>query len=88
MKSEINQAFLDAYHKLPTEIRELARANYRRFRENPNHPGLHFKHLQGTNLYSVRIGSSYRALGTMSDDTITWFWIGTHAEYNKLVGNS
>lgn len=88
MKSEINQDFLDAYRKLPTEVRELARASYRRFRENPNHPGLHFKRLQGTEPYSVRIGISHRALGTMTGETITWFWIGSHAEYDKLVGLS
>ncbi len=88
MKSEINQDFLNAYRKLPHEIRELARASYRRFREDPNHPGLHFKRLQGTDLYSVRIGISHRALGTMTGDTITWFWIGSHANYDKLVGLS
>ena len=86
MKSEINQDFLDAYRKLPKDIQELAQANYRRFRENPNHPGLYFKHLRGTSLYSVRIGSSYRALGTTTGDTITWFWIGSHADYDKLIG--
>ena len=86
MKSEINQHFLDAYRKLSPEVRELARASYRRFRENPNHPGLYFKRLQGTDLYSVRIGIAHRALGTMTGDTMTWFWIGSHAEYDKLVG--
>jgi phosphoketolase len=88
VKSEISQDFLDAYRKLPREVRELARTSYRRFRENPNHPGLHFKRLQGTDLYSVRIGLSYRALGTMTGDTMTWFWIGSHADYDKLVGLS
>ncbi len=88
MKSEINQDFLDAYRKLPQDVRALARTSYRRFRENPNHPGLHFKRLQGTDLYSVRIGLSHRALGTLIGDTITWFWIGSPADYDKLVGLS
>jgi hypothetical protein len=37
-------------------------------------------------VYSVRIGISYRALGLRKDDdVIVWFWIGSHAEYDKLL---
>jgi hypothetical protein len=32
------------------------------------------------------VGSRYRALAVESDDTLIWFWIGTHAEYDGLVG--
>jgi len=28
---------------------------------------------------------SYRALATDAEDGIVWFWIGTHAEYDRLV---
>ena len=27
----------------------------------------------------------YRALGLWEGDTITWFWIGSHAEYDTLL---
>lgn len=30
-------------------------------------------------------GRNYRALGVDVKDGILWFWIGTHAEYNKLI---
>jgi len=47
----------------------------------------HFRRLQGSaDRFSVRIGDHYRALGTLTADTITWLWIGTHAEYDRLVG--
>ncbi len=36
-------------------------------------------------VYSVRVGLSYRALGVKEEDTIIWFWIGSHEEYNKLI---
>jgi len=85
VKSEINEDFLEAYHKLPKEIREQARSAYRLFREDPNLPGLRFKHLQGTDIYSVRIGIHYRALGTITGDTITWFWIGHRSELEKML---
>jgi hypothetical protein len=36
-------------------------------------------------LYSVRIGTNHRALGLLKGDTITWFWIGTHDEYERVI---
>jgi len=85
MKSAINEEFLKTYRRLPKEVRERARASYRLFRDNPYHPSLQFKRLEGTNTYSVRIGRSYRAFGKLKNDTITWFWIGSHAEYDHLA---
>ncbi len=44
---------------------DSARANaYRIFQSNPAHPALQFKKLEGeTDIYSVRVGLDYRALG-------------------------
>jgi hypothetical protein len=36
-------------------------------------------------IYSVRIGIHYRAVGVKHDDHMLWFWIGPHAEYDKLL---
>jgi hypothetical protein len=36
-------------------------------------------------VYSVRVGLNYRALGLMDGDQITWFWIGSHADYDTLL---
>jgi len=27
----------------------------------------------------------YRALGLLEDEEVTWFWIGNHAEYDRLL---
>ena len=35
-------------------------------------------------IYSVRIGLSYRAVGLYEGDTIIWYWIGSHADYDHL----
>jgi hypothetical protein len=34
------------------------------------------------------VGIGWRALGVMQakEDKIVWFWIGSHAEYDKLPG--
>ena len=36
-------------------------------------------------IYSARIGLGYRALATREGDAVVWFWIGTHAETNRLL---
>ncbi len=86
MNSQLTPDFLACFGKLPDEIKELARRCYRKWRNDPAHPSLHFKAIQGQKgLYSVRVGLGWRALGLLEGDTITWFWIGPHAEYDKLI---
>ena len=83
MNHRATAGFWRRYHRLPQEIRQLADKNFELLKANPYHPSLHFKKI-GT-LWSARVGSGYRALGLDEDDTVQWFWIGTHAEYDKLI---
>jgi len=53
-------------------------------KSDPRHPSLHFKRIG--ELWSIRVGDHYRALGTDVDDGICWIWIGTHAKYDRIVG--
>jgi hypothetical protein len=76
--------FWALYHALPADVRELADKNYALLKADPRHPSLHFKRI--AQLWSVRVGDHYRALGTEVKEGIYWVWIGTHAEYDKLVG--
>jgi hypothetical protein len=46
---------------------------------------LHFKLLGGGKMYSARVGLYYRTLGLPREAGVHWFWIGTHAEYDRLV---
>jgi hypothetical protein len=73
---------------LPIDVQRQATAAHQLFKQNPFHPSLQFKRVgKDDPIYSVRIGLKYRALGMRDpDDLITWYWIGTHAEYDKLVG--
>jgi len=34
---------------------------------------------------SISIG--WRAVGIIEDDTIVWFWIGSHGDYDKLLSS-
>jgi hypothetical protein len=52
-------------------------------KENPKHPSLHLKRVG--KYWSVRIGMKYRALGVEIEEGLLWFWIGTHAEYDRIL---
>ena len=75
--------FWALYGALPEQVRRTADKNFALLRENPYHPSLHFKKI-GT-LWSARVGDQYRVLGNDIEGGVLWFWIGTHADYDKLV---
>lgn len=86
MNSHTTEKFRKAYADLPQEIRKQARDTYRLFLGNPYHPSLRFKQIHsGRPIYSVRIGLGYRALGVREGEEIIRFWIGSHADYDKLI---
>ena len=86
MKSQTTKTFWKQYWALPPDIRQRAQRAYKLWRDNPAHPSLFFKQVKESQpLYSVRIGLAYRAVGLLKADTVTWFWIGTHAEYDRLI---
>jgi len=89
VKSELTEEFITLFEKLPQRIKRLARKNYRLWVQNPIHPSLDFKRVGKRSFtYSIRVGIGWRALGVVDDDTITWFWIGSHAEYNSILRRS
>lgn len=73
--------------ELPPELQEQARKASRIWQDNPAHRGLHFKRVHDREpIYSVRIGLHWRAVGILDDDgTMNWFWIGSHADYDRLI---
>jgi hypothetical protein len=52
-------------------------------KQNPKHPSLHFKRI-GTR-WSPRVGIGYRALALEIDGGFLWYWIGSHADYERLI---
>ena len=78
--------FWQLFQQLPKEVRRLAEKNFDLLKSDPYHPSLHFKKVDDVRkLWSVRIGLQYRALGMEKPDGILWVWIGTHAEYDKML---
>ncbi len=86
MNSYVTEEFVAYFRALPDVAKAQARKNYRLWKQNPSHPSLHFKRVHAHEpLYSVRIGRGWRALGLLENNTITWFWIGSHADYDTLI---
>jgi hypothetical protein len=83
--SKATPSFWRSLNLLSPNDQASARRAYRLFSENPAHPSLRFKKLNGhADLWSVRATLSVRAVGHRTGDTITWVWIGLHRDFDKL----
>jgi hypothetical protein len=72
------------YRALPKEVQKAAKDCYQLLKADPAHPSLHLKKVG--RYWSVRAGAAHRSLGVEIPEGILWFWIGTHDEYEKLIG--
>jgi hypothetical protein len=71
--------------QLPVSVQETAAKNFARLKSDPLHPSLHFKKVG--KLWSVRVGSTHRALAVEDGDDYVWVWIGAHDEYERIIKN-
>ncbi len=88
MKSTRTREFRELYDTLPQGVQRQADKAYQQFATDPDYySGLYFKSVGGDpTWYSARIGISYRALCRRARDGVyIWFWIGSHADYDKLL---
>jgi hypothetical protein len=74
------------YNALPADVRPLADRCYTLLCHDPHHPSLHFK--KSGQFWSVRVGLNYRALAVECCTHIVWVWVGSYAEYNRLIANA
>lgn len=86
MKSYTTEKFWKAYQNLSVHVQRKARETYRLWQQNPYHPSLQFKQIHPTKpIFSVRISIDWRTVGVRDSDIMIWFWIGSHADYDKIV---
>lgn len=83
MRHFASSDFWGFYYQLPADIRETADKNYDLLKENPRHPSLKLKRID--DLWSVRVGQHYRAIGIDAPEGIQWIWIGSHADHDKYL---
>ncbi|MCK4356323.1 hypothetical protein KAW44_04500, partial [Candidatus Bipolaricaulota bacterium] len=63
-----------------------SKRNFELLRANPLHPSLHFKKV--SKFWSVRAGINHRTLAVEDGGDFIWVWIGTHNEYEQMIGSS
>jgi hypothetical protein len=76
-------SFWAAYHLLSEKARKLADQSFALLNSDPRHPSLRWK--QVGRYWSARIDRNNRALAVKDGDDFIWFWIGAHAEYDRIV---
>ena len=90
MRHFTNPHFWECYQRLPREVQELADENFKLLKRDSRHPSLQLKHVlvrrgKVGRYWSARVGIKYRAMAIEIEEGLVWFWIGTHAEYDKLI---
>jgi hypothetical protein len=88
--SRTTKSFWKLFESLPRQVQIQAKQAYEKWRTDPGHSSLRFKCVnQRESIFSIRIGLQWRALGyrdsRAGQDVITWFWIGSHADYDHLI---
>jgi hypothetical protein len=78
--------FRACYRALPAETQQLADRRFRTVKSGPASPSIQLKKV-GT-LWSVPVGFHYLALATEVPDGVLWFWIGTHSQHDRMIGQS
>ena len=84
MNHHATPAFWHAHARLPKQIRTVADRAFEILKSDPTHTSLALKPVG--RFWSVRVGLHYRALAVRKGDTMVWFWIGSHADYDRLLG--
>ena len=85
MISRRNAALTRSLERLSPELRRRAQVAFQHFSADPSAQSLRFKKVGEPDVYSARVTDSLRALGYLEGDTITWFWIGPHDDYMRII---
>lgn len=83
MNHRASPDFWACYRALPVEIQGLADKSFALLKADPKHPSLWLKKVG--HYWSARVGLHYRAIAVETNDGLVWFWIGTHADYDKII---
>jgi len=86
VNSRTTTQFRKLFAELPEQVQEQTCTAYRQFKQDPSHPSLRLKKVHPElPIYSARISKNYRAVAQLDGNTAIWFWVGSHAEYDKFL---
>lgn len=80
--------YWETFDDLPEDVRKLAQANYKLWKDNPEAPGLRFKRIHASQpIFSFRVGMKHRTVGVeTADGAVVWFWVGSFDTFKAQVG--
>lgn len=82
MKSRTTARFWKLFDRLPPDVQRRARGKFiplpRAYTSN--------ELIQKSRSTRLELGWAIVALGLLESDTIYWFWIGSHDEYERELG--
>ena len=92
-KNKTTRQFREQYSRLPLVVQALTRIACEMFDANLNHRSLRLHQLKVTSgskaeqeSYSISINMQYRAIYVVQHGLNIWYWIGSHADYDKFSG--
>ncbi len=86
LESRTTKRFRKAFNNLPKDVKNSAKNAFKKWMQNPELGSLRFKKIHSSKqIYSVRVGRGWRALGIKEGDVMIWFWIGSYADYDILI---
>jgi hypothetical protein len=86
VKSQTTEKFRTLFAAASAERQARILAAYKLWSTNPGHPSLRFKKVhERLPIYSARVDLDWRAVGILKDDTVVWFWVGSHQDYDALL---
>jgi len=86
VKSVTNDAFRRLYSRATKERQLRIRRAFRLWSLDPKHPSLRFKKVHSTMpVDSARVDLDWRAVGVLKNETMVWFWVGSHRHYEELL---
>jgi len=85
LKSATTERFRKQFAAAPAAAQVKIRQAHQLWSENPQHPSLRFKKVHATlPIFSVRVDLDWRAIGLLKTDTMIWFFVGPHSEYERV----
>lgn len=83
VQSKTLPEFWERYYKLPEGIQRRADKQFALFAENHRHSSVQLKPVG--EFWSARVTDAYRSLAVREGNVFTWFWIGPHDEYERIL---
>ena len=87
MRFRVLDTFASDYRRLPKQIQRRFDKALQFFEQNPRHPSVHAKRIQGTrDIWEGRVTRGYRFTFNWEGDIVTLRRIGTHDLLKKEAG--